>query len=655
LVEVGSRNPESIKMCGISGYILKERQQGAAVEVVSLMAGVRLRGPDDEGVCLIDRFEQKIHSFSTDNTHPTAALSVHALGTSLPLHDVAFVHERFSIIDLSPGGHQPFLSQDGSCAVVFNGEIYNYIELRDALAAEGITCWTASDTEVLVEGWRHWRHGLWPRLNGFWAAAIYDARDNAVILCRDRLGVAPLYYRETERGLYFSSLIDPLRKVAPAADELDRDVVQGFLDTGLKDHDGTTAYSSVRSLPCATAVTFDHGQGVGMREARAHVYWHIPAVPLTENDISFKDAVKAVQDTLMDAVRLRLRADVPVAFELSGGLDSSSVVAMAAGMMGQKLTAYTIKVRGRDEEPYARAVAKRFGIDHRVLTDVENDLSRNAEGFSRVMEEPYDTPANYMHHVMLKRIKADGFHVVLTGAGGDESLAGYEASFWPSAGRALRRQGAGCFCQAEWYEFCRRFRSWSGVKKVFSGYARACCRLAGRKVLPARQAISPSRAQEYMNVCAGSDFYAQRLFHVQVGLLPYYLRSTDHYTMNIPLEHRFPLLDYRFLELGMKMPASYLFRGGWTKYVLRQAMKGQLPPSVLWRKNKMGFPFDFKSYFIGRSAEFEKYLKTLETSGFLRAGEADYATLALTDPVRLWRMISVGIWLNNIAVTDIAT
>ncbi len=270
---------------------MKERKQGAAAELGPLLAGVRQRGPDDEGVGLIDRCERKIHAFATIKTHAGAATILPLLAGALPVHDVALLHERFSIIDLSAGGHQPFLSRDGACAVIFNGEIYNYVELRAKLAAEGVVFRTASDTEVLVEGWCRWGHALWSRLNGFWAVAIYDARENSVILCRDRLGVAPLYYRETSRGVYFASLIDPLRGVAPGGDELDLDTVHGFLETGLKDHDGLTVYRHIRSLPCATAVTFPYG-----RESESLVYWQPPQAPLTERDISFKEAVKSLQE-----------------------------------------------------------------------------------------------------------------------------------------------------------------------------------------------------------------------------------------------------------------------------------------------------------------------------------------------------------------------
>ncbi len=637
-------------MCGIAGYILNARAAGTSSSLLrSLLSGVRGRGPDDEGACLIDRgaaHETRIALYLTDRTDSRVVQRAGTLGGVLPGHDAAFVNTRFAIIDPSPGGHQPFLSQDGSCVVVVNGEIYNYLELRKELAADGIVCRTDSDTEVLVEGWRRWGHGLWPKLNGFWAAAVYDSLSNTVVLCRDRLGVAPLYYRVLPDGLYFSSLIDPLIAVAPGGDVLDLDAVHGFLATGLKDHDGTTMYRHIHSLPPAMAFTFSPGRRAAIEEAEAFAYWALPDQPLSVKDISLDEAALELRGLFNDAVRLRLRSDVPLAFELSGGLDSSSVVAAAAAMWDRKLTAYTIRVRGRDESPFARAVAKRFNIDHRIFTDMEEGLPRDAQAFARVMEEPYDTPANYVHHRMLKAIKADGFRVILTGAGGDEALAGYEVDLWPAAWRALRRQGLAGACQGEWYEFCRRFRTGPEAWHTLAGYMQAFKRLAGQQLSGQDESlVAASRADAYMKVFRQSNFYAQRLFHCRVGLLPYYLRSTDHYTMSIPIEHRFPFLDYRLVELGMKMPVSYLFRGGWNKYLLRRAMGADLPSSVLWRRKKMGFPFDFAGYFPQRRRVFEPYLKELEPVGVTRV---DYAVLAAAQPARLWRMLSAGIWLGGL-------
>ncbi|MBF0330305.1 MAG: asparagine synthase (glutamine-hydrolyzing) [Candidatus Omnitrophica bacterium] len=611
-------------MCGIAGYILGTKAPADAGRLRLLADGIRQRGPDDEGVVLVDRATRSfIHGVSG-------------------VHDVTLLHARFSIIDLSSAGHQPFFSQDAQCAVIFNGEIYNYIELKDELSAAGVVCRTASDTEVLAEGWRLWGHGLWPKLNGFWAVAVYDKVSNGVILCRDRLGVAPLYYRQTTEGLFFASLIDPLRQVAPQGERINEDAVRGYLSTGLKDHDHTTCYAEIHSLPEACAVTLMPGISFARALAQAHVYWQLPSEPLSEKEISFEVASAMLERTFTDAVRLRLRADVPVAFELSGGLDSSCVVAAAARLSDKPITAYTIKVRDKDESFYAAAVARRFNVDHRVLADIENDMPRDALAFARVMEEPYDTPANYVHHQMLKMIKGDGFKVVLTGAGGDETLAGYESAFWPAAYRALKSEGH--FGQAQIYEFARRYRSWPQGMDTLAGYGRSAVRLLG---LRGRQDVSPalgSSAAQYHSAYHGMDFFNQRLFHCRVGLLPYYLRSTDHYTLNIPVEHRFPWLDYRLVELGLRLPPGYLFKGGWTKYILRRSMGTSLPSSVLWRKKKMGFPFAFHSYFASREDQLAPYLKIVTQQGY--CPDQDYTSLAAHDPVRLWRLLSVGIWLK---------
>ncbi|MBF0486001.1 MAG: asparagine synthase (glutamine-hydrolyzing) [Candidatus Omnitrophica bacterium] len=629
---------------------MKERKTVDPAFIARFLNGIRQRGPDDEGVGLIDRAGRNTGFFWMEKTSKEVSAKLSRLeGKTIP-HDVALLHTRFSIIDLSSGGHQPFVSQDGLAVLIFNGEIYNYLELRTELAAKGVRFRTSSDTEVLVEGWRAWKGDLWNKLNGFWAAVIYDKKNNTVVFSRDRMGVAPLYYRETPEGLFFSSLIDPLRFIAPGGDVFDEDAIRGYLDTGIKDHDGTTFFRYIRSFPAASSVTFNYGAGSWVLGAETRQYWDLPSRPLTEDDISLKDSSAQLEALLVDSVRLRLRADVPVAFELSGGLDSSSVVAAAARMYDRKLTAYTIKVRGKDEEPYARAMAKRYNIDLRVLTNVEDNFSHNAESFSRVMEEPYDTPANYAHHVMLKEMRRDGFKVVLTGAGGDEVLAGYEASFWPTAWREWRAHGGKSLWQADYYEFCRRFRWGPDLKKTFGAYGRGLMRMTGLAGMfrgPEKDFVF-SRAFKYVEDYDEFHFYEQRRFHFYIALLPYYLRSTDHYTMNIPVEHRFPFLDYRVAEFGMLMPISYLFRNGWNKYILRQAMAKRLPPKVLWRGKKMGFPFDFENYFLPRADEFQIYLRILESKGFRSWQDETYKTLALKEPERLWRMLSVGIWLKSL-------
>lgn len=632
-------------MCGIAGYILEKESVDARLGLGIFLPSIRQRGPDDEGACLISRAARAARVFMT----PLSSSHIISCGDCLrpdvfPLHDAALFHARFSIIDPSVGGHQPFVSRDGALTAVFNGEIYNYLELRDELSGLGVSFRTCSDTEILVEGYRLWGEKLWQKINGFWAVVIYDRSSDALIFSRDRLGIAPLYYRQTAEGFFFASLIQPLVDVCAGA-EIDTDVLRGFIDTGLKDHNCTTVYRDIKSFPSGASVIFSSGV-FRLIEANVQNYWFLPSAPLTIDDISFDEAVSRLRTLLFDAVKLRLRADVPLAFELSGGLDSSSIVAAACEIGARKPVVYTLKVHGRDEEPFARALTERYLLDYRVMSGLENDFVSQAEFFSGVMEEPYDTPGNFLHHLMLKEMKRQGRRVVLTGAGGDETLAGYEGSFWPGIYADACAKGGRARWEADRYEFFRRFKTWPGTARTLAGYAASVCRrlrLRRSSGLP----VYLSSARDLMRGYKTLSPFEQRRYHFLTGLLPYYLRSTDHYTMSVPIEHRFPFLDYRLVEFGVCLPSAYLFKDGWTKYVLRKAMEPYLPAKVLWRRVKMGFPFYFQKYFLPRKEVFGKYFEEFERLGMRGKNFDNYHALALRDPVCLWRILSVGIWLRN--------
>jgi len=308
-------------MCGISGYLLKKEPHDFNQTINCLLDPIRKRGPDDEGIALISRSDNKFQSYRTNKT-------INQLNNSLPnifdnshhvKHDIALIHSRYAIIDLSEKGHQPFISSDKSVVAIFNGEIYNYLELKEQLTSIGVNFRTTSDTEVLVEGYHIWKNELWNKLNGFWAVALYDFNENKLIFSRDRIGVAPLYYRQTENGLYFSSYIQPLINVSGNNRNLNNDAILGFVQTGIKDHDCSTFYSDIKSMPSFSTVTFNINT-VQFNEASLKQYWNFPNTRLDESDISLKTAINQYRDTFFDAVNIRLRADVKVAFELSGGL-----------------------------------------------------------------------------------------------------------------------------------------------------------------------------------------------------------------------------------------------------------------------------------------------------------------------------------------------
>ncbi len=638
-------------MCGIAGYWLKRPRNPDPRAVGELLEAVRERGPDDEGVCFLLRGKGEPRYFSTRQTMPSIAsrLPHYESAAGQQPHDAALLHTRYAIIDLSEGGHQPYVSRDRSISLVFNGEIYNYVELREELEAAGLTFETTSDTEVLVEGYAHWGHALWEKMNGFWAIALHDARDGSIVLSRDRFGVAPLYYAEGGEGFWFSSAIRPLTDLDARGERPSSSFVHGFIETSLKDYDGQTCFEGVHALTPGTTVVFPQGC-FRIADAEHHVFWKYPTQRLTEAELPFDEAVQRYRETFFNAVEIRMRADVKISFELSGGLDSSSVLAAACAMGHENLTSYTVKVPEFDEEPFARTMNDLYKLDYHVLEEPEFDFIEESAWFTRTMEEPYHSPNIYTHWKMRQQMKQEGTAVVLCGGGGDESLAGYENYFWPRAKEELIASGARG--SAFRHQLGIDFRSWAKSRNTLRIKAK---QLLGRP--PDTNGNGSAHgafpdpdnpAVRYKNGFRGLSFQDQCLYHFNVGLLQYYLRADDKFSMAIPIEHRLPLLDYRIVELGLSVPVSYLFHNGWTKYILRKAMEPYLPKQILWRKQKRGYPFATKRFLLAQRSHFEPLVRQVRDAGLLGSqGSADYDTLLAGSADRLWRICSVGFWLNR--------
>ncbi|MBL8014515.1 MAG: hypothetical protein JNN05_11770, partial [Candidatus Omnitrophica bacterium] len=495
------------------------------------------------------------------------------------------------------------------------------------------------------EGYRLWGDALWERMNGFWAVALFDMQSRQLILSRDRVGVAPLYYRETDDGFYFASCLQSLINIDPNGLSINHDVVDGFIETGFKDYDQTTYYEQIRSVAARSVVALGPNQW-SLNDGRTKVYWDFPQKRLTRHEISFPQAVDKFRKIFFDAVHLRLRSDVKVAFELSGGLDSSSVVAAAAILQKSNITTYTAKIKDADEEPYARAMLEKYKINYRVLEHLESDFVKDYQSFSSVMEEPFDNPNAYTHYRMLLAMKKEGVHVVVTGAGGDEVLAGYEASFWPKAYEELRRAGGASYLRADWYEFCRRFKTIPRARKTLSHYLfDSMKRLSVSKENPVPlDSSGGTTAAKYQRQYHRLSFHEQCLFHFNVALLPYYMRSSDHFTMGIPVEHRFPMLDYRMIELGLTLPTDYLFCNGWTKFILRKAMEPYLPKDIVWRRQKMGFTFPYKTFFEAKRDSFEHAFSSVTDARLRLKRQGGFDELLNADAQKLWRLLSTAIW-----------
>ncbi len=640
-------------MCGIVGYV---RNQASAAPLQPLIAALRQmghRGPDDEGVTLIDRQQRKALDFSTSQSAPGVALPDLA-PDDRAAHDIAFGHRRFSIIDLSIQGHQPLWSIDRKVCVSLNGEIFNHRALRAELIELGWRFMGTSDTEVLALAYRQWGVECFQRFNGFWAVSLYDVERNQVLLARDRLGKAPLYYCHAPDGLYWGSEVNVVRDLAPVDMTVREQSVVDFVSWNRRDYDHTTFFNEIKTLPSATYAWV--GEGGRLLE---QTYWHMPTKRMTASDISTAEAAGQLRGLLEDATRIRLEVDVPASVQVSGGLDSSAVLALVA-QQSKRVAAFTVSFSGTevDEEPYARAVVDRYkdNVDYHIFEPPDDDLLNNLNSFIALMGEPFHSPNLFTANRIWKLIADQGYRVNLYGSGGDEVLAGYSKDyFYPYVRRLIM---AGDLSRA-WNEITSLTDRKPGPFKIDYGlralrslpYGQQMMREMNRMKHRGRDAfIVPSDLKPRPG--ASEDIEKRLIEMASDQLLNYWLRIDSQSSMSIPLELRSPLLDYRVVELGFQLPLEYLMRDGWMKWILREAMDKDLPPEVTWRREKAGFPFQLSAWLIRHRERLLDVLMPLDCPYIDNARLAEHwdenARGGGQMANRLWAIVSLGLWWKKV-------
>ncbi|MBN1128704.1 MAG: asparagine synthase (glutamine-hydrolyzing) [Chitinispirillaceae bacterium] len=563
-------------MCGIAGIV---DCLGRGIDpslLLSMGRTIAHRGPDDEGYLLTSPRGEKNAAFSGPASDPAMAASLPDIRNAGRLDgcSIGFVHRRFSIIDLSSAGHQPFIAPEGAWAITYNGEVYNYRELRRELEASGFTFVSDCDTEVVLYAYMKWGTECFNRFNGFWALAIYDPRRESVLLSRDRLGVKPLYYAEINGQVAFASEIKALRVVPGIAQRAQPDhaMIRDWLHAGMKDHTEATFYQGINSFPAASWAFI----GPGIR-ARTRTFWTLPLKRRSVREMPVGKAVAGLRELLADAINLRLRADVPLAVSLSGGIDSSALVAVARRDLCVTLPSFTVRFSdpASDESMFARAVTDACGSPQEWIDAPASSLWPDIAAFTALHDEPYHSPNLHVDQHVWSAMRARGIKVALNGAAGDENFGGYGYH----------------------YSLMQLDR----LKKAdLAGYVREAARCSD----------ADSRMEAFLKPIA----YAvkERLLHGGVRSLdldsrlwqdmcrtqmPYWLVAGDHSYMGLPIEIREPFLDYRIVEFAFSLPLDYLVRDGWQKWIVRKMVEPFLPPQVVWRKRKMGFPFPHDRFF----------------------------------------------------------
>jgi asparagine synthase (glutamine-hydrolysing) len=483
--------------------------------------------------------------------------------------------------------------------------------------------------------------------------ALYDFRSRRLIVSRDRLGEIPLYWTRVKNSICFASEIKALLEVAgiPSVNEA---AIYPYLVHGLQDVNDETFFEGISSFPAATWASLEK-----TFPNTARRYWMAPRERFNQRQISVREAVRAIRDTLQDAVRIRLRADVPCSVTLSGGLDSSVLVALAAQCSGAKIVTHTIRFAEKqwDEEPFARAVAHYCGAEHRVVDPPLDNFWHEILPFTYLAEEPYHAPNIYSRQLLHRAMRSQGFKAVLVGEGSDELFAGYMRHFYLLQRETLRTNRLGRFLETSllWSEANGRMKpplqllkahiEWSLRRRFSSSSAAAVY-------------AKPKPRDEFVNLRGGtrnqsdSDENLSEMLYQEVTStsIPYWVRTNDRMRMGIPIEGRSPFLDYRIVELGLTMPASYLIRHGWQKWILRKAFQDLLPQEIVWRKQKGGFPVPFQRFVVTSPPTIQTLLKELSNPYvdlplFARfAAECAQHPDEWTAHIDWWRMISFLLW-----------
>jgi asparagine synthase (glutamine-hydrolysing) len=528
---------------------------------------------------------------------------------------IGFGHRRLSILDTSAAGTQPMHSACGRFTIVFNGEVYNFIELRAELRALGHAFTTDTDTEVIIEAFRAWGSDCFRRFNGMWAIALWDQAKHELLLCRDRFGIKPLYIG-LERGRWmFGSELQAARRLTSTTPQIHAQVALDYLEDHLLDHLDDAALVGWQRLP-AGHVWVIAADGTSPRSSTFYRY-----LDACDRDRRSRIAADAsgrelallrdeLRDALRDAVRLRMRSDVPAATCLSGGIDSGAIACLAAGIIGAQRSSmvpmgFYARSLAHDEMPYVAAVAAQTGYEIDV-TSLDEDAAVDAMGdMLRHHDEPLHSLMPLAGYLVFRAARRRGITVLLNGQGADEQTAGYGSTIGAFLAEVLRSEGPAAM-HRQWQAEGVGKAAWIEALRLRGGDAASWFAREFRRRKTRRNGF----ANEALHAQVGANRWllrqqtptrlrAQLDESVLRSPLPLYLRIEDRNSMAHGCEARVPFLDPNVVALLATVPPNHMRRDGFNKAVLRDALRGVLPDVVRLRRDKMGFPVPSDAWLRG--------------------------------------------------------
>ena len=637
-------------MCGIAGVI--SGTDGRLLETAVKMAAIAShRGPDGSSTC-------------------TASATEWQLGGANDLTWCALAHNRLAIIDLAPASDQPVISKDGRFSLVYNGEIYNYQELRTELEISGVVFTSRGDAEVLLEALIKWGEKALPRLRGMFAFTFVDLVTKDVLIARDFLGIKPLYYTTVGEHFYFCSEIKQLTKIPKWKARPNLVVLASFLFWGTSDIGNQTSFSGVNSLPGGHLIKLN-----GLQPTK----YEIRKWASFENSKfkgTYEEAVSAFSKIFSETIGFHLRSDVPIGSCLSGGLDSSAIVSSAHHWYGDEILNHvTVTASSEDsridETKYAKMVSDQVNATAVIVDPQRTELWSLLPTIAWHQDEPIASSSIYAQWKVFEAARNSEIKVMLDGQGGDEVLAGYDSFVNIRLLELLTHAHLGRFWN-EFRNFSRAHRTslqgFTGLIVSSSGSRRlmtAVGKLTGKSALNPKNSLGPKlrKSLPLLSPFQPSGRRNKSVGDLSVDMLtrtslPKLLRYEDRSSMAHGIEARVPFCDVELVNFLLSLPSKYLIGKNGTKRILRSALDGVIPQGILNRQDKVGFETAQSQWLKDSIPEVSEALLGLSKRlpGLIPEWSLDVDKLArfvhTNDSALIWRMVSVAAWAEAFDVGE---
>ncbi|HRG01659.1 MAG TPA: asparagine synthase (glutamine-hydrolyzing) [Bacteroidia bacterium] len=624
-------------MCGIAGIISKNNSVSIKDAVYDMSQAIKHRGPDGEGFV----FFSKTHSvpvYSAETPIINKESKTFLFNPSVSVQNVdagfnlAFAHRRLSIIDLSESGHQPMCDTQGDYWITFNGEVYNYIELREELKSKGHVFVTQTDTEVVLEAYKEWGFECLQKFNGMFALSLYDKQNNQIFCARDRVGVKPFYYSNTDSAFAFASEYKAFIKSKLIPFEINEMQQFDFIVNGNLENQEQSLFKGIYELKPSHYLVYN----LGSHTFNINCYYHLP---INSNDnMDEAGVIAVVEEKLLNAIRLRLRSDVEVGSCLSGGLDSSIIAGVTKLLQPDnqmKLFTAVFPNETFDETNYAKEVANFVGANWFTVSPTADEFFRDIESLNYFQDLPVWSTSTYSQHRVMKLASENNIKVVLDGQGADELFAGYSHHYM-----ALWKEniGLGTFKQI--------IEAKETVPNGFKIFAKSIVKdTFGLSVDYSKYFSSDKKQLSRSKSEVLASGLNRQIMKDYNGRLKSYLKCEDRCSMAFGIESRVPFADdVELVNFLFSVNGNRKIKNGISKYLLREASKKYIPTSIYARRDKIGFETPVKKWFMSNKSSIIEQINSQ-----LKFVEIDKVNLYFEEllkqkPNFILRLYSFAIW-----------